>query len=289
MSVFGNGALKMSSFVKSISLILSTVLLIACGSGSSGTNKPKPYSLDDYQGRAVSSESLAGTWVSVSTGQKILDGYSPYTQYTEVGYSNKQYFVITEMDEGYSKASCNGRSDSIVQSGDQISFNGMTGTNIDNQNFIFSENHEIVSNDVVYSEFKKIEMIKISDSVEKLGVVNLTDFPYGDDSLNINCFYQVNEVNLEGPDEAYSNEEYFVGVQDYSSSLLLKKYVGSFTRTLIYPLHYDSWGEFYQGSFNVSAETSFSHEISFSTVNEDPLDEYSFRYQGEINIQLPLQ
>ena len=288
MSVFESGASKMSLFVKSISLILSTILLIACGSGSSGTNKPKPYSLDDYQGRVVSSESLAGTWVSVSTGQKILEGFSAYAHYSEVSYSNKQYFVITETDGGYSKASCNRWDDSIIQNGHEISFSGMTGANIENKRFVFSGSNEIISNDITYSEYEEFEMVKISDSVEGLGVISFSGFPYGDEALNIDCFYQVSEANLEGSDEKYVNEEYFIGVQNYFASLRLKRYSESFIRTLIYPLHHDFSDEFYQGAFDVDVETSFSHEISFSTVDEDPLDEYSFRYQGEINIQLPL-
>lgn len=267
-----------------IALILSTVLLSGCGGSSTDYDNVEIYSLDDYRARNINSDSLTGTWVSVSTGQKILDGYSPNTQYTEISYSNKQYFVITETDEGYSKASCDGVDESILQSADEISFSGMTGTNIDNQKFIFSESHEIVSNDVIYSEFQEFEMIKISDSVEKFGVVNLTGIPYSDVSLSVDCFYQVNEANLEGPDEAYSNEEYFAGMQDYPVSVSLRKYSGSITRTLIYPHDYQFLNDFYPGYFNVDVESNFSHEITFSTV-----DDNYFLYQGDINIQLPLE
>jgi len=271
----------------SIALILSAVLLTACG-GSSGSNGVKPYSLNDYKGRSVSSESLVGTWVSVSTGQRILAGYSAYTEYTEVSYSNKQYFVITETDAGYSKASCNGGYDSINQNGNQISFNGMTGSIVDNQSLIFSKSSELSFKGVTYSEFQNFEMIKISDSVEKVGVVSLTGFPYDDHELNVGCFNQIKETSLDTPNDPYALEGYFVGEQDVVSSTSLLKYSGSINRTLIYP-HDNYRGDFYYGSLNVNSESSYSHEISFETEDENPLDEYSFLYRGNIKIKLPIQ
>ncbi len=271
----------------SIALILSTVLLTACG-GSSDSNGVTPYSLSDYKGRNVSSDSLVGTWVSVSTGQRILAGYSAYTEYIEVSYSKKQYFVVTETEAGYTKASCNGGNELIEQNGEQVSFGDVTGIVTENKSLIFSKSSELSFKGVTYSEFQNFEMIKISDSVEKMGVVSLTGFPYDDHELDVGCFNQIKEISLDTPNDPYALEGYFVGEQDVVSSISLQKYSGSISRTLIYP-HDNYRGDFYYGSLNVNSESSYSHEISFGTEDENPLDEYSFLYRGNIKIKLPIQ
>ena len=280
----------MNPFIKSISLILSTTLLIACGSSSSDSNKPKPYSLDDYQGRTVSSDSLAGTWVSVGTGE--INYSSDFGDAYEE-YSSKEYFVIRSVRASlYQKASCFSHFYDIEIEGDsEFSFEGIKGSFTNNNSFSGERKTDVQLDDTPdgsYSESSNEQfiMVKISDDVESIGWVATTidgDRFILDDAY---CFIQIsrrmNIINSE-IDGIYSEISYTVGVDgeyNISMSEWEPKTVDAVVNMFVQGQDFTSQDSS-DTDFTINYESSFSHGITFSAsgMGRD--------IGGDIEIELP--
>lgn len=268
----------MSLFVKSISLMLSTILLIACGSSSSNSNKPKPYSLDDYRGRMVSSDSLAGTWVSVSEWQYFQYGNEVHRDY----FVSKKYFLITGVEGEYAMSSCdNGYSDLLINDYSPYSF---SDTTIENQYFSTSESEEVNFDGRNYLNFRSFEMIKISDNTDNLGLLELKGDYWAGTELAVNCFRQgFWNSQVVGDNERYFiQENYSTGLED-NSVVKSVQYSGAWIGTIvdIFGLSFSESGT----SINVNSQSSTAHSIAI--VGSHGLEDMLMK--GNINIQLPSQ
>ncbi len=271
----------MNPFVKSIPLILSTALLIACGSSSSDSNKPKPYSLDDYQGRTVSSDSLAGTWVSVSERRDLLSGDNE--EFEEIYDVNKEYFVINGSGNEYLKTSCTDNNESIIEmNGDEITVNGNTGSIVNNQYLFTSQEEEPSYSGYEHVTTSSFEMIKISDSTEPFGLLELTGDFWGGIESSVGCFRQGHFYIENFMYDSYVNKEnYSIGLE-YASVIKLEQYSGGWADIAI-----DILGLSFLNngtSISVNSQSSAAHNIDI--VGSDGFE--GMVMKGNINIQLPI-
>ncbi len=280
----------MNSFVKNIFLMLNAALLTACGSSSSDSKGVEPYSLDDYQGRAVSSSTLAGTWVSVSSGEVNYSGDFGDV-YEE--FSSKAYFIIRATHRpSYKKASCfSGFYDIEQEEGDEFSFEGIKGTFTNNNSFSGDRQVEFQSEDSPaehYSEssYERFQMIKISDGVEAIGAVSTTiaeDEVIMDEAI---CFQQTRRrmhfINSE-IDGIHNEAGFVVGVDD-GYQLSMWEWDGNtadLAKTMFVQGQDFSSTDGNDTDFTVNYESNSSHNITFSTSDK-------FReIRGDVKIQLP--
>lgn len=283
--------LFMNTFLKSTYLALIAVLSLACDGSSSNSGKIESYSLDEYRGRNVSSDSLAGTWVSVSLGEanSISDFGDIYEQ-----SSTKEYFVIRAVgDSSYQKASCTSRFYDIEKEGtNESSFEGIKGTFTNNNSFSGERTVEFQiedSPDGNYSEssYERFQMIKISDRVQSLGTVFTTivggRFVW-DDSY---CFIQISRrMNFKNSeiDGVHSEVGYVVGV-DGEYQLSMSKWEQDTADSVV--------NMFVQGQdfssidssdtdYTVNYESKFSNNITFSASGRGR------EISGDVEIQLPI-
>ncbi len=285
-----NGYSLMNSFVKSIFLMLSAALLTACGSSSSDSKGVEPYSLDDYQGRAVSSSSLAGTWVSVSSGEV---NYSSDFGDVYEEFSSKAYFIIRATNSSsYQKASCfSGFYDIEFEEGDEYSFEGIKGTFTNNNSFSGDRRVEFQSvngPDGPYSEssYEKFQMIKISDEVESIGAVSTIiaeEEVIMDEAI---CFQQTRRrmhfINSEI--DGIHNEAGFVVGVDGGYQLSMWEWDGDTAdsaKTMFVQGQDFSSTDSNDTDFTLNYESNSSHNITFSA--SDKIREI----RGDVEIQLP--
>ena len=267
----------MNLFVKCVPLILSVTLLTACGGSSSDFNKVDPYSLDDYRGRNVSSDSLAGTWVSVSEWQYFEYNREIYRDY----FVSKRYFLITGVEGEYAMSSCDGGFNDIrINDFSPYNFSDET---VDNQYYSTSESEEVNFDGHSYSNFRSFEMIKISDSADNFGSLELTGDYWSGTEIGVDCFRQgFWYMQVLGDDERYFvQESYSAGLEDFSV-IKLVQYTGAWIGNIvdIFDLSFSEAGT----NINVNSQSSTSHNINI--VGSHGLEDMLMK--GNIDIQLPM-
>lgn len=268
----------------SIALIFSAALLSACG-GSSSKSKQSiaEFSLDSYEGRSVSSTSIAGTWVSVGEGERV-ESYDDFTSTYDI--ASKEYFIIRDSGFGYLKESCDGGSSTVIQTGDQIEFEGITGTLINNQIISGTRTVELAFSSYSKSGYANYNMVKISDSAEAIGSVELTEAGKGSSVVDVKCFQQKSEVETwTVSNDTYFEEIYSIGLIDHSD-IELYKWNSDFGDSYfdIYAKNYSFYSdESNSVNFSVNSESNTAHNISFNGSNQET------DINGTVQIQLPLQ
>ncbi|MEH6347691.1 MAG: hypothetical protein V7785_21525 [Bermanella sp.] len=271
----------MNLLIKSISLILSTVLLIACGGSSSDSNKPKPYSLDGYQGRNVNSDSLAGTWVSVSEQRDLLSGDNEaFEEYYDI---NKEYFVIDGSGNEFLKTSCTDNNGSIIEmNGDEITVNGNTGLIVNNQYLFTSQEEKPLYSGYDHVTTSSFEMIKISDSTEPFGLLELTGDFWDGLERSVDCFRQGYFYRENFMYDSYVNKEIYAIGLDYASAIKLEQYSGGWADITIdiFGLSFLNDGT----SISINSQSNTAHSIDI--VGSDGFE--GMVMKGNINIQLPI-
>ncbi len=280
----------MNTFLKSTYLILIAVLSLACDGSSSNSGKIEPYSLGDYRGRNVSSDSLVGTWVSVGKGEinyssDILDAYEKY--------SSKEYFVIRSLDgSSYQKASCHSYFYDIqIEEGGVTSLEGIEGTFTNNKSFLGERktDYQLEGTPIGdYSEFghERFQMVKISDDVKSIGRVDTTisgDRFISDDAY---CFTQISRrIIYENReiDGIYYEVDYVVGVDgeyQVSMSEWEQNTVDAVVNMFVQGQDFSSVNSS-DTDFTINYESSFSHSITFSA------SDMGREISGDIEIELP--
>jgi len=269
----------------SIALILSAVLLTACGGSSKSKQSVTEFSLDSYEGRTVNSDSMAGTWVSVSEGE--VDIASDDLDLTGT-FVTKEYFVILETDNStYQKASCHSDFHDVdPEEDDRFSFEGIMGTFTNNKTFIGNRDYETITNEFSYIISESFQMVKISDSTESIGLVENTISGLGTSTFSINCFFQ-NSQKLEvtsGPEAGHYAEAYFDIGADRNLGLGFGETVGIDTVKYMYneDAEFNS-GEGDSVGYSIDGETTLTQELTYNASND------SQDVSGTIQIQLPLQ
>ena len=261
----------------SIALVLSAALLSACGGSSKSKQSVAEFSLTPYEGRTVSSDSIVGTWVSVSEGEETYVD-DEFTGNYDV--AAKEYFTIRDSGFGYVKDSCESGFNTVSQINGRIEFGGISGTLINNQKISATSIEEGSG----YTRSYSYEMVKISDSTQAFGVVNITEAGNGVITENVSCFQQSSALeSYSDSNDTYKLEGYLVRTVDYSM-IDLQKWSGTYGYTYIY-----SDGSFFDTDygdtvdFRVSSNSSTAHNISYNGSNntED--------ISGTIQIQLPSQ
>jgi len=269
----------------SIALVLSAALLSACGGSSKSKQSIAEFSLNSYEGRTVSSDSIVGTWVSVSEGERE-EVYTEDDFTSTYNIASKEYFIIRDIGSGYAKESCYGWSSTVYESDGEIGFEGITGTLINNQRVSGMRTEEQNFSDWSYSEYTTFEMIKISDSTEAIGTMELAEAGNGSNVVDVKCFQQNSQVeSWDASDDTATIESYLISRSDRSyvelfkwSSDLADSFTGIYAK-----------GSFFNSDdndtvdFRVSSESNVAHNISFNGSNEET------DISGTIQIQLPSQ
>ncbi len=281
----------------SIALVLSAALLSACGSSSSDDEQdpsgPTPneesfekFDLSVYEARAISAESLAGTWVYMN-----LTAYSFSHPSGAAGSqlsTAKSYFVVRETSAGgYEESGCESYFSPLTINGDEIKTHcEMVGTITDNQKIVGT----------VASEGIAFEMIKISDSVEPIGTVEYTIAGEGSVSKNVYSFFQESGATvMTSDDPSFISVNLKAGFENYEDGPF-KVYQDSdesVTELTLRVANLDFYlgsEYFYKGavgtdtaSYSMDAESTYSNTITFNGSND------SQDVSGTIQIQLPVQ
>ncbi len=281
----------------SIALVLSAALLSACGSSSSDDESdpsgPTPneesfekFDLSAYDARTISSDTLAGTWVYMATGE--YSGSSGGIQ-KEKTSNSKWYFVVRTADLGDGDTNCKLTFRDMWINGNAVDFPcGFSEEMTDGEKIVGTYDGDI----------NTFEMIKISDSEEAIGTVNYTIVGEEPVTKDVYEFYQEEGEILVESGHAAGNHKglKFRVVLDDGSSIKIWDYSGvdieghdSLTLQAD-----DSW--FYMGhdldeegtgtntvSYSMDAESIYGNTIS-SNGSNDTLD-----VSGTIQIQLPIQ
>jgi len=260
--------------------ILATVLLTGCGGSSSGGGTSvTEYSLSDYEGRTVSSDTLAGTWVAVGTGSATYE--------VEEGsalskWAVKEYFVIKEGASDPDKASCHAGFISTDIVGDQITVENFSGTVSGNTIISGAESEnegKIVTN---------LSIVKISDSVEALGTITVNVAGLGSLSQGLYCFQQKNEVGEVNGSYYGASEEYQLSASA-GDDVFLQKVSGTVSSKDVSVYSSAFVGEFLtkdgaSANFTVNSSTDLTESISF-----DASSTSGASVTGTVQVQLPAQ
>ncbi len=280
----------------SIALALSAALLSACGSSSSD-EEPDPsgptpneesfekFDLSAYEARTISSDTLAGTWVYMATGE--YSGSSGGIQQEKTSNS-KWYFVIRTADLGDDDTDCNSTFRDMWINGNEVPFPCEFSEEM-------TDGEKIVG---TYDEVNTFEMIKISDSEEAIGTINYTIAGEEPATKDVYEFYQEEEEILVESGHAAGNHKGFKFrvVLDDGSPITIWDYSGvdieghdGLTMRAADSLFYMGHDLDEEGtgtdtvSYSMDAESTYGNTLS-SNGSNDSLDVI-----GTIQIQLPLQ
>lgn len=296
----------MNAFEKTITLIISVALLTGCGGSSSNSEGANEFSLESYDARTFSSDSLAGTWVYVREGEitNFLDGGFQVS----LEYVSKAYFKIQKENGTYFLKSCFGEDTVIEVNGDKVLFDGEeVGTVTNNQLMTFITDYEepeaeiIIDGDEDYTDTSSqlMEMIKVSNRSTSVGTVSANEAGNGSTRLGVNCFDQVNGIWRYGVDgNPISYEGFYFGLED-SSIIRVEDYFGeldeelnsalnpnedeAYSRTSISVYGSQFYSELgHTVNFNVDSQSSHSQIFSFFASNN------SADISGNIQIKLPM-
>lgn len=267
-----------------MTLGLCGAMLLGCGSESDSSFNVDEYSLSAYEGRSVSTETLAGTWVAVGTGFDDIN--SNVAGSVEKHFAFKEYFVISPSEGVYQKRNC--REDAAVDilvSDSVIEFDTFEGTIIDNKQMsvtsIVEESYQ--DEDESYTTKETINMIalKISDETTSFANISANDGS-GEQSDNLFCFSQSN-----GYIESKRANVSFVKIETYSGSMAkyegdeFSKWIDIFVGNLIYYFTTDESG--HAISFDISSDSSLQDTITFNASDN------SDSVIGKIKVDLPAQ
>lgn len=261
-----------------VALSLCSAVLVGCGSGSDSSFKVDEYSISEYEGRSVNTETLAGTWVAVGTG-------SINSPKGSASLAFKEYFVIRETLEGYEQARCEYGFEPLMLSGNEYSTkyesdysDELTGTVANNSQITGSG--EIISYGATTST--NFFAVKISNDVTSLGELSLNLTRDGQSSADLYCAHQAN-VSGNLNDSGNVTIEQYEFSDELDRALFIEKVAGAVTDT------------FFDGDFNLNTENGDS--VNFEVTSETELTFNmsifgSSDYQsgtGTVMIQLPVQ
>ena len=195
-------------------LTAASLLLAGCGGSSSDSELGTPaqiFSLSDYDNSNVSTQSLTGTWVSVST----MNSSAQFEGIESTGVrSERAFFIIKQDGDDLKMGVCNA----------SVSYNGLTTITVADNSFTdpndrvytIDNNRHLSITDYSVNLFGAVgntasEAIKISDSTEGVGSLQMNfSNGDGDESINAVCAAQgfgaalINNVSLS--DEIYTVE-----------------------------------------------------------------------------------
>ncbi|GAA6134149.1 hypothetical protein NBRC116188_09380 [Oceaniserpentilla sp. 4NH20-0058] len=258
---------------------LCSAVLVGCGSGSSGSNGPSvsEYSLDSFQGRSVSTQSIVGTWVMTGT----IDIEASSSQKSANGKEAlKETFIIVEDSGSLYKLTCDETYAARVSvNGDTISFSGLNATLNNNSEFSGTNSESIYDSGVTINVTLDLDAVKISDSTNPLATLNISNDTESD-SGGLGCVSQSN-----GYVNASAESVSFETVQTHYVDL--ERYTGDDGYTAIYT---DLQGYYdYDTDYGDSVEFDIlTHSESSQVISFNGSDRYG-NISGAINVNLPVQ
>ncbi|MGK0443835.1 MAG: hypothetical protein ACJA1U_000763 [Bermanella sp.] len=268
-----------------VALSLCSAVLVGCGSGdSSGAEGSfSEYSLSEYEGRSVNTETLAGTWVAVGTGVENFPGVDGGRG--DKRYAVKEYFVISQSEDGYTKSGCEQYSSNDISLSDGvIEFEDFKGNVTDNKiisGSVFKEDRgEAETADSYYStETVSIQAIKISDNTDSFAQLAF-NVGEGEETLDLLCYQQSN-----GYIDYKNYDLSFVSVDTYPSQMF--QYKGDIPSAFLYvskdfsDYEFDSDDAGNSIVFDINADSEFSEIVTFNASdNSDSIT-------GTVSITLP--
>ena len=156
-----------------LAVVMCSAALVGCGSGDGGSNGA--YSINEYKGRSVSSNSLLGTWVSVSSSDLEATGKGDYIGYRhQESYNNKEFFAIIEIENQLYKTDCTYGRIPLEVSGNSIKYSEDDVLTITNNSTFIGSGSEQYSDDEGSGSFNwSVEAVKVSDSTANFVTLSL--------------------------------------------------------------------------------------------------------------------
>jgi hypothetical protein len=271
---------------------------VGCGSGSdSSSHELKEYSLSDYEGRSVSTDTLAGTWVLIASGsfeQTFPDGTYAGT------LIGKEFFVIRPIGDtaNYEKSTCYGDGFlDIPIDGSSVDLEFAQGTIQNNIMIQASKLIDVSSEDERFDE-KQGEldgkylytMVKISDSINSIGSATKNLANADEEALEVFCFNKTEVARLY--DGSVIEETSWSAAFDASSSssFLFKEINNKTLEESKNEILLNAGETFYEKdddtvSFSLDEENSFNISLSYNASNSINADSVV----GSVTINLPEQ
>ena len=268
-----------------VALSLCSAVLVGCGSGNSSGGKGSfsEYSLSEYEGRSVNTETLAGTWVAVGTGVENFPGRDGGRG--DKRYAVKEYFVISQAEDGYTKSSCEQYSSYDISLSDGvIEFEDFKGNVTDNKiisGTVSKEDRGVdeTAGPYYFTETANIQAIKISDNTDSFAQLAF-NVGEGEETLDLLCYQQSN-----GYIDYKNYDLSFVSVDTYPSQMF--QYNGDIPSAFLYvskdfsDYEFDSDDAGNSIVFDINADSEFSEIVTFNASdNSDSIT-------GTINVTLP--
>lgn len=272
---------------KIIAMGLCGAILVGCGGSGSSNHELNEYTVSDFDGRVVSEDTLAGTWVAVGSGVDDFQGIEGGRG--EKRFVLKEYFVISgDVDSGFKKHSCSKFAEFDISVNETaIEFDEFSGIVTDNkmisgQSF-HEDNYQDEETEVNYysSETINFTALKISDATSSFARISVNDGS-GEQSQDLFCYRQFNGYF------DYNNWDVnFVEIETIFGSMAENK--GSFANISIYistggienDFHTDDEG--HSVSFELITDSSLSETVTFSAFDN------SDSVTGTITVQLPAE
>ncbi|MFT5593386.1 MAG: hypothetical protein ACI8SR_001767 [Oceanicoccus sp.] len=259
-----------------LAAVLTSAVLVGCGGSGSGSDvSVKEYSLFEYEGRTVSADTLAGTWVAVVSGT-ATGTYQGETETTT--FSTQDFFIIKQTSTGYEKASCESYFDNRITLNDgsiEIPNEDFTGT-VTNNSVItgkIEENHG-----TNFTLVGDVSAIKISDATTSIATIS-ANINGENQTQELSCFRKTNEVSKFKGSSIISD--------DIESSVLeLSRVSGADNYTTLYSSQYGADWDTDDGesiNFELNVDSNLSETVNFN--GTDGLSSVT----GTIVVQLPVQ
>ena len=267
---------------KLFALGFASAVLVGCGSGSDSAGSVTEYDLSEYEGRSVSTDTLAGTWVAIGTGS---DQFSHSEGVTTRNTAVKEYFVIKDTGNGYTKPRCDYETNyNVLLEGDSIQVNDFVGTVTDNKTItgkiVDSYTETEGGEDYAQESITNLTIVKISDSVSAIAKVT-ANVNVETVEKDVFCYQQSNTaarfkslsakaLEIETPVielTRWVGDEGYTALDSYAFSVFLDTDDGD------------------NISFDVNTDSSLSETVTFTASSVTNTDSVT----GSIVVQLPVQ
>ena len=270
---------------KLVFTLIASSTLYGCGGDSSGNDSKtapaaKSFDISAYDAVASYTDTLAGTWVAVSTGwQKISEG--EYEVYNNI--SERRFFVIRENGNSYQSSNCisDGFSN-IYGAGDNITIPEIGNLSVESSSSIYgTQALNESAYGVTMTGSTTTQIVKISNSVNSIGT--FTSNYIGETNISdVHCVAEGSAGGTDG-DVTGTATVFMTNAGDVEFSTESANSNGYSYKEI--NLDYKEWNTDYGDSVSIY----LSHQDDFAFTLNFNASGYSNSISGSLNVQLPRQ